>query len=190
MKIYTKSGDQGETSLLGGKRVSKTHLNVGAYGEVDELNSLLGVLETFLPPDYSEIITEINRIQSDLLGIGAWLALEPGSTPFETLPELRDESCVWLETSIDRMQGGLPGLKDFILPGGHPTAAWAQFARTVCRRAERKVVLLMESTGADGNREILVTAIKYLNRLSDYLFVLGRYCNHLQGVSDKLWKPC
>ncbi len=189
MKIYTKSGDQGETSLLGGERVSKAHPSVGAYGEVDELNSLLGVLETFLSPDCSETIAEIHRIQSDLLGIGAWLALDPCSSPIGTLPELNDKSCVWLEASIDRMQEELPGLKDFILPGGHLSAAWAQFARTVCRRAERRVVALVASTKADGNREVLVSAIKYLNRLSDYLFVLGRYCNHLQGVSDKLWKP-
>lgn len=191
MKIYTRAGDRGETSLLGGERVAKSHKRIEAYGDVDELNSVLGALAAALPGEHSELMDEIRNIQSNLLRAGAWLATTPDSPSASTLEEMPAERTKALEDAIDRMQGNLPGLRGFIIPGGRMAAAWAHLARTVCRRAERHVVLLSGQGGQSGQgkaakqlREIIV----YLNRLSDYLFVLARYCNKLMGVPDTLWK--
>jgi cob(I)alamin adenosyltransferase len=188
MKIYTGTGDRGKTSLFSGERVSKDDARVDAYGDVDELNSTLGALAAYLS-DEKELVDELERIQSDLLHVGAWIATHPDAASIESLEELSGERISFLEKAIDRLDQNLPALKGFILPGGHITAAWAHVARTVCRRSERKLVPLMKPSlkakAAMQYRNLLV----YLNRLSDYLFVLARYCNHMQGISDKLWKP-
>jgi cob(I)alamin adenosyltransferase len=176
MKIYTGGGDRGKTSLFSGERVNKSDLRVEAYGDVDELNSLLGALVAFLPSGETTLSGEIQRIQSDLLHIGAWLAVTPGSPASQ---ELQD---------ISREEEELPALKDFLLPGGHVSAAWAHVARAVCRRAERHVVRLLAETAEDETSLQLRGVVTYLNRLSDYLFVLARYCNKIQGQPDTIWK--
>ena len=187
MKIYTGSGDRGKTSLFSGERVSKSADRVEAFGDVDELNSLLGGLAAVLPAAHEELINEIQRIQSDLLDIGAWLATRPDSPVMADLEEITDERIQSLEQAIDRMEAGLSPLRSFLLPGGHISAAWAHVARTVCRRAERRVVHLF-SLGEEAESHSRVRGVlTYLNRLSDYLFVLARHCNLLHGISDTLW---
>jgi len=188
MKIYTGGGDRGKTSLFSGERVNKSDLRVEAYGDVDELASLLGALVTFLPSGETSLSGEIQRIQSDLLHVGAWLAVTPGSPASSELQSITQEHAKGLEAAIDRMEQELPALKDFVLPGGHVSAAWAHVARAVCRRAERHVVRLLAGTAEDENSLQLRGVITYLNRLSDYLFVLARYCNKIQGQTDRLWK--
>jgi cob(I)alamin adenosyltransferase len=188
MKIYTGSGDRGKTSLLSGERVSKADLRVEAYGDVDELNSILGGIVAALPPTEAELAKEIQKIQSVLLYIGACLAVTPGSPVSAELEEITEEDSKALEDAIDRIDGSLPPLKEFILPGGHISAAWAHLARAVCRRAERHVVNLSAiQTGTVGSEQ-LRHVIVYLNRLSDYLFVLARLCNKIHGISDTMWK--
>ena len=188
VKIYTGSGDGGKTSLFSGERVSKSDQRVEAYGDVDELNSVLGALISSLPPEEIELAKEIQQIQSDLLHIGAWLAITPGSSAAAELKEITKEQINTLEAAIDRIDRDLPTLMDFILPGGHISASWAHVTRSVCRRAERHVVWLLRGSGEDLVAEQLRTVIVYLNRLSDYLFVLARYCNKLQGISDTIWE--
>lgn len=187
MKIYTGTGDKGKTSLFGGERVSKNNARVDAYGDIDELNSILGALAAYLP-DEQGLIEELEQVQSDLMQLSAWLATTPDSAMIESLSEISEEQISFLEKAIDRLQKELPVLKGFILPGGHITAAWAHVARTVCRRSERKVVPLLnnlpEGKAAEQYRKLLA----YLNRLSDYLFVFARHCNYIFGLSDKLWK--
>jgi cob(I)alamin adenosyltransferase len=187
MKIYTGSGDRGKTSLFSGERVSKADLRVEAYGDVDELNSFLGGLVAALPPAEVELAEEIEQIQSVLLHIGARLAVKPGSPVSAELKEITQEHSKGLERAIDRIDEGLPTLKDFILPGGHISAAWAHLARAVCRRAERHVVNLSTIQTEIGDTEQLINVIVYLNRLSDYLFVVARLCNKIHGLSDTLW---
>lgn len=186
MKIYTGTGDKGKTSLFSGERISKDNARVDAYGDIDELNSILGALAAHLS-DEKELIEELRQIQSDLFQLSAWLATSPDSALIESLEEITAEQITFIEDAIDRLEEGLPVLKGFILPEGHTTASWAHVARTVCRRSERKVVPLLnnlpEGKAAEQYRKLFV----YLNRLSDYLFVLARHCNHIQGVSDKLW---
>lgn len=189
MKIYTRTGDRGRTSLFSGERVSKASCRVEAYGDVDELNSVLGALAASLAGDDARLLQAVERIQRDLFCIGGRLATTPDSAAFEDLPELEEAAVKRLEAEIDRMEEALPPLRGFILPGGHPSACWAHVARTVCRRAERHVVAVLEPTepGSDGAAPARLGI--YLNRLSDYLFVLARYCNHRQGVADILWEP-
>ena len=189
MKIYTKTGDRGNTSLFSGERVSKAARRVEAYGDIDELNSVMGLLTTTFSPEHSESLGEIRRIQSDLLCVGAWLATVPGSPSAKALPELDESHSEWLEGAMDRMQEDLSPLKGFLLPGGHAAAAWAHVARTICRRAERRVVALMESDEAGGTPDDFRPVITYLNRLSDYLFVLARHLNRIHEISDILWGP-
>jgi cob(I)alamin adenosyltransferase len=188
MKIYTGSGDRGKTSLLSGERVSKADLRVEASGDVDELNSLLGGVVASLPPREAELAEEIQKIQSVLLHIGACLSVTPGSPVSEELEEITEEHSRALEGAIDRIDGSLPTLKDFILPGGHISAAWVHLARAVCRRAERHVVNLSTIQTATHDSKQLRYVIVYLNRLSDYLFVLARLCNEIHGLSDAVWK--
>ncbi|CAB5122131.1 ATP:Cob(I)alamin adenosyltransferase (EC [Olavius algarvensis associated proteobacterium Delta 3] len=185
MKIYTGTGDQGKTSLFSGERVSKGNARIAAYGDVDELNSILGALAAAAPADHPEIQKEVEQIQSTLFQVGAWLATESESPSMAVLPEIPEREWKSLETAIDRMESKLPTLGGFILPGGHMSAGWAHVARTVCRRAERKVVVLSDTTDAP---DALQPVQVYLNRLSDYLFVLARYCNFLMGVADVPWK--
>ena len=185
MKIYTGTGDQGKTSLFSGERISKGNDRIAAYGDVDELNSTLGALAAAAPDSAPEIRTEIEQIQSTLFQVGAWLATDSESPSKDALKDMSENEWKALEAAIDRMEQDLPPLSGFILPGGHTAAAWAHVARTVCRRAERNVVALSDNTGTpDALQPVLV----YLNRLSDYLFVLARYCNFLMGIADIPWK--
>ena len=186
-KIYTGTGDRGMTSLFSGERVPKSFERVEAYGDVDELNSVLGVLVGALPEQISEVIEELKQFQSDLLHVGAWLATTPQSPSSASLVEITDKHVTLLEAAVDRLEGELPTLRNFIIPGGHPSSAWAHVARTVCRRAERHVVRLVLDA-PDAQTESLRGVIVFLNRLSDYLFVLARYCNFVMGVPDTLWK--
>lgn len=188
MKIYTGSGDKGKTSLFSGERVPKFAHRVEAYGEVDELNSVLGELIAILPEELQEESDEIRSIQSDLLHLGAWLAVTPDSPGTGDLQEITEVHIKKLENAIDRMESGLPELKGFLLPGGHISAAKAHVARTVCRRAERHVVRLSDTSDEAETSCQLRWVTAYLNRLSDYLFVLARHCNKLTGVADRQWK--
>jgi cob(I)alamin adenosyltransferase len=180
MKIYTKTGDAGNTSLLGGKRVSKCDPRIDAYGTVDELNAFIGLLRD---QRENESRTELlKEIQDRLFTIGATLASEPGKTNIKK-PDLHEEDLELLETEIDKMESLLPELRNFILPGGHQVVSYCHLARTVCRRTERKVIDLMQTEYVDE------TVVKYLNRLSDYLFVLGRMIAMEQGAEEVTWKP-
>jgi cob(I)alamin adenosyltransferase len=189
MKIYTGTGDRGKTSLFSGERVKKSHARIELCGDIDELNSVLGALAAVLPDDRSKTVEEIQHIQSFLLQIGAWFSTTPGSPVRAEVKIINESHIRCLETAIDRMEEMLPELKDFILPGGHLSAAWAHMARAVCRRVERNAVRLFEEIedkkAPDENKNTVVC----LNRLSDYLFVLARYCNLLSGVKDIPWKP-
>ncbi|HXH39172.1 MAG TPA: cob(I)yrinic acid a,c-diamide adenosyltransferase [Thermoanaerobaculia bacterium] len=175
MKIYTRTGDAGETSLFGGARVRKDDARIEAYGTVDELNSFIGVARASWPS--SPLDGPLHVIQSDLFDIGAHLA-SPGTSRFAG-PDAASVSA--LERAIDGMESELAPLKTFILPGGSIPAAQLHVARTVCRRAERLVVALRDDD------EATKASITYLNRLSDFLFVAARYANHQQGVADVPW---
>jgi cob(I)alamin adenosyltransferase len=187
MKIYTGAGDKGKTSLFSGERVTKADPRIEAYGDLDELNSILGALSAHLSAE-EELATELQQIQCDLFQGGAWLATNPDSAAMGALKEISAEQIAFLEKAIDRFEKELPALKSFILPGGHITAAWAHVARTVCRRCERKVVPLLGKMAKGKAAEPYQRLLVYLNRLSDYLFMLARQCNHIHGVSDKLLK--
>lgn len=176
MKIYTRTGDAGETSLFGGARVPKNDARIEAYGTVDELNSTIGVARAAAPPD--RVDQTLHDVQLDLFEIGAHLA-SPGTSRF---PGVEERRIAALETEIDAMESELEPLKTFILPAGSPQAATLHVARTVCRRAERLVVALHDDTAATRS------TIGYLNRLSDYLFVAARYANRRAGVEDVPWK--
>lgn len=178
MKIYTKTGDRGETSLFGGERVAKDALRIEAYGTVDELNSLLGVARSFKPG--IEVETILDKIQNDLFVLGADLATPPSATNANT-PRVELRHGEELEPIIDSLESKLRPLKAFILPGGPPAGAHLHLARTVCRRAERLVVKLSRAEGTVG------ASVVYLNRLSDLLFVLARYANHLDGADETEW---
>ncbi len=181
MKIYTKKGDGGLTSLIGGKKVSKHHLRIECYGTVDELNSCLGVLTAMKITDHGARAT-LAEIQDRLFVVGSCLACDPQAKM--ALPKLEGNDVALLEKEIDRMTSQLPELKSFILPGGSQAGAWCHVARCVCRRAERLVVALSQQDQVDG------IIIIYLNRLSDYLFVLARKINKDKRASEILWKPC
>lgn len=188
MKIYTGTGDRGKTSLFSGERVSKADARIDAYGDLDELNSILGALAAHLTAE-EKLVSELQQIQSGLFQAGAWLATHPDSAAIESLPDVPTQQIAFLENTIDRFEKELPMLKAFILPGGHITAAWAHIARTVCRRCERKVVPLINETPTEKSVEHYRRLLVFLNRLSDYLFMLARKCNHIHGVSDKPWRP-
>ncbi len=176
MKIYTKTGDSGQTGLLGGLRVAKDAPRIEAYGTVDELNAAIGIARSQAPPD--DIDRLLTQIQNTLFDLGAELATAGGH---HRKPAKISESHIeTLETEIDRFEAGLEPLKQFILPGGTPLAAHLHLARTICRRAERRVVTLV----AAENRELSPLIIVYLNRLSDLLFVLARSANAAAGEAD------
>ncbi|MBL7859319.1 MAG: cob(I)yrinic acid a,c-diamide adenosyltransferase [Cyclobacteriaceae bacterium] len=180
MKIYTKTGDQGTTSLFGGKRVSKSDLRIDTYGTVDELNSFIGLVrDQEVNQQRKNILVEI---QDRLFTIGSILATEPGNTKVK-IPALAETDIVFLETAIDEMESQLPPMKFFVLPGGHPSVSFCHVARTVCRRAERLTIALNHL------EPIETLVIKYLNRLSDYLFVLSRKMSHELGAEETPWKP-
>ena len=165
MKIYTKAGDLGKTSLIGGTRVPKSHIRIESYGTVDELNSFIGLLSDLVT--HTEIKTVLKEVQDRLFTVGSSLACDPDKEPSLKIPDLKEEDIAYLETLIDKMNEVLEPMKSFILPGGHQAISTAHIARCVCRRAERWCVNLQEE---DLFVEPLV--IKYLNRLSDYLFVM------------------
>ncbi len=175
MKIYTKTGDKGTTSLLGGTRVQKSDPRIEAYGTVDELNSSLGMLIVLFPKEEEFLL----NCQHKLFNIGSLLACEC-DVSFQ-LPTVTDEDILALEHKIDAYNNHLPLLKNFILPGGSKASAQAQICRTICRRAERRIIEL-----EGDNYEILV---KYLNRFSDFLFVLAREILFHEGKKEILWKP-
>lgn len=177
MKIYTRAGDDGETGLYGGQRVPKDAIRVQTYGTVDELNAALGVALTQI--DDAETRAVLSRIQGELFEVGADLA-----TPSErgdTIPRLNSDATARLEAEIDRFEAELPPLRHFILPGGSPGGAALHLARAVCRRAERHLVTLAFS------ETISPEVSRYLNRLSDYLFVLARLVNHRAGQTETEW---
>jgi cob(I)alamin adenosyltransferase len=181
-KIYTKTGDLGKTSLIGGTKVPKSHIRIEAYGTVDELNSYIGLVSDY--SENQEIKTFLKEIQDRLFTVGSSLACDPDKEPLMKIPDLKEEDVKVLEKEIDRMNEELPVMKNFILPGGHPAVSTAHITRCVCRRAERLCVNMQE-------HEVFVDAlvIKYLNRLSDYLFVLARYIGHLLNVEEIAWRP-
>ena len=186
MKIYTGSGDRGKTSLFSGERIDKGHLRIEAYGDVDELNSVLGWLAGVIPGQ-TELVGQITQIQSDLFRVGAWLATTSESPAARDLPSIDAGFHKPLEAAIDQMQDHLPQLNTFILPGGHLSASVAHVARAISRRAERHVVALAETFTPENSPEEYNYILVYLNRLSDYLFVLARYCNHINGSEDISW---
>ena len=179
MKIYTKTGDQGETVLFGGRRVPKSHLRVDAYGTVDELNSFIGLLCDSLESVHDKWI--LKKVQDRLFTLGSNLASDPKKNPIT--PDLFPEDLTLLEVEMDKMDAELPPLTNFILPGGHPAVSMCHVCRTVCRRAERLVVALHRKEPVEG------IIIEYLNRLSDYFFVLARKTGQSFNVPENIWKP-
>jgi cob(I)alamin adenosyltransferase len=180
MKIYTKTGDQGLTSLIGGTRVKKSHLRIETYGTIDELNAYIGLLGD--QPVNTARRSLIKEIQDRLFTVGASLASDPEKSNMK-IPDLHEEDITLLEKEIDNMQEQLPPLRAFVLPGGHPSVSFCHVARCVCRRAERLVIALAEDDF------VAVLVIKYLNRLSDYLFVLSRKITYELGIEEITWKP-
>jgi cob(I)alamin adenosyltransferase len=181
MKIYTKTGDTGKTSLIGGTRVPKHHIRIDAYGTVDELNSYIGMIRD-LTKENNHLNFILNEIQDRLFTIGSLLASDPEKSRMK-LPDLHESDVTLLEKEMDNMNELLPELKSFILPGGHTTASWCHLARCVCRRCERLV-----NHVADEN-EVPALVIVYLNRLSDYLFVLARKVLMEKKEPEVSWKP-
>ncbi len=167
-KIYTKTGDKGQTSLIGGTKVSKSNIKIEAYGTVDELNSIIGVVATYITDEV--LTTFIHKVQCDLFDIGALLA-EDSSKNKMPLPKVEENDITLIEKQIDSLDAHLPILKHFILPGGHISAAQTHLARCICRRAERRIVELSI------HEVVEPIIIKYLNRLSDFLFLLARKLN-------------
>jgi cob(I)alamin adenosyltransferase len=181
MKIYTKTGDKGTTSLIGGTKVPKSHLRIEAYGTVDELNSYIGLCRDLLPDETSRVV--LQEVQDRLFTIGSSLACDPVKEPKMKIPDLKEEDIVLLEKKIDGMNETMPVMKNFILPGGHPTVSHIHIARCICRRAERCCVRLeMENEETDS------IILKYMNRLSDYLFVLARFTAYQLNAAEIIWK--
>jgi cob(I)alamin adenosyltransferase len=178
MKIYTKTGDKGDTSLFSGGRVPKHHLRVESYGTIDELNSILGVVRSAKPSTKANIWLE--QVQNQLFHLGADLAT-PLDAKADWVVRVEAEQVEWLEQTIDEMTADLEPLSNFVLPGGTPAAAHLHIARTVCRRAERRVSALQQ------DEDISEYAIAYINRLSDWLFTLARYENKQAGESEAKW---
>ncbi len=181
-KIYTKTGDLGKTSLIGGTKVLKSHLRIETYGTVDELNSYIGLCNDLITDNHCKVV--LKEVQDRLFTIGSSLACDPDKEPLMKIPDLLEADILFLEKDIDRMMEILPPMKFFILPGGHPTVSTLHVARCVCRRAERICVQLQEE-----NIFVDPLVIKYLNRLSDHLFTLSRYIAHLLDVPEAPWIP-
>lgn len=178
-KIYTKTGDTGTTGLFGGKRLPKNHLRIEAYGTVDELNAHLGMVrDQFTEPAVRALLKDI---QDRLFTIGSNLASDPDKNM--QVPDIQPADIEALEQGMDEMDELLPELKNFILPGGHPAVSSAHIARCVCRRAERLTVALAQESRVEP------VVLQYLNRLSDYLFILARFIGHSKGVDEVVWAP-
>ncbi len=181
-KIYTKTGDKGTTSLIGGTKVSKAHRRIEAYGTVDELNSFIGLCRDHLKTE--PVPHVLQEVQDRLFTIGSALACDPEKEPKLKIPDLNEEDIIVLEKEMDKMNEILPPMRSFILPGGHIAASTLHVARCVCRRAERCCVRLQKK-----NEEIEPLIIIYLNRLSDYLFVLSRFVAFTLKAEEIPWKP-
>ena len=180
MKVYTKTGDKGDTSLFGGKRVPKYDLRINAYGTSDELNSWIGILrDQEIDTSYISVLIEI---QDRIFTLGSQLAADPDK-PKLKMPKLEEKDIQLLEKEMDIMSVDLPEMTNFTLPGGHTTVSYCHVARTVCRRCERLVVELARDETIDA------LIIQYLNRLSDYLFVLSRKITQDLGVKEAIWRP-
>lgn len=178
--IYTKTGDGGRTSLVGGTRVSKTDDRLEAYGTVDELNSFLGLLLTYLSDERDQ--TFVSRVQNELFVVGSYLATDQSTTQLRASSRVTPEQVESMEHEIDRLDAMLPPLNAFLLPGGSRGAAVCHVCRTVCRRAERRILALAKLA------EIAPELLAYVNRLSDYLFVLSRKMNHEDKKNEIFWK--
>jgi cob(I)alamin adenosyltransferase len=181
-KIYTKTGDAGKTSLIGGTKVPKSHIRIESYGTVDELNSYIGLCGDLIEDQACKVV--LKEVQDRLFTIGSSLACDPDKEPLMKIPDLLEDDVTNLENDIDRMMEALPPMKFFVLPGGHQAVSTLHIARCVCRRAERICVHMAEE-------DIFVDplVIKYLNRLSDHLFALSRYVAHLLQVPEVKWIP-
>ena len=188
MSIYTGRGDDGTTGLLSDERVPKNHERINAFGDVDELNAALGVLRSSLAEDEQGPENQLRRIQSDLLKIGAYLSAWRDSPILERLEKVTEEDVRFMERVIDSMENELPQLKGFLVYGGNPSASWSNFARAICRRAERKVVGLSIELKVGRPPKSMKYILIYLNRLSDYLFLLARKFNSLAGRPDDIWR--
>ena len=180
MKIYTKTGDKGTTALFGGKRVSKADLRIDTYGTIDELNSWIGMVRDLeVNQKRKDVLVEI---QDRLFTVGSILATEPGNTKVK-IPSLAEADILFLEKEIDAMDAALPPMRFFVLPGGHIAISHCHVARTVCRRSERLIIAL------HAQESVPDEVIKYINRLSDYLFVLSRMVAHELRAEETPWKP-
>lgn len=180
LKIYTKTGDKGQTSLIGGTRVPKHHIRIESYGTVDELNSYIGLIRDQQIDQHSKSI--LIEIQDRLFTIGSSLASDPDKSKMK-IPDLKETDIELLEKEMDEMDKTLPEMKSFVLPGGHTTVSYCHLARCVCRRAERLTIHLSEDSF------VADLVIKYLNRLSDYLFVLSRKLSQDLNAKEIPWKP-
>jgi cob(I)alamin adenosyltransferase len=192
MKIYTRTGDTGQTSLFSGERVNKDHLRIEAYGSLDELNSSIGITlslinilknQSNMTVFCEDLSKKLIQVQNTLFVLGSHLATVKQES-IKKLPSIDDLNITWFETDMDQMNAGLPALTNFILPGGGRISAQLHFSRTICRRAERLVVSIQQE------EKIHENIIKYLNRLGDWLFVLARHANQAEGHTDQIWaKP-
>ncbi|QJW90938.1 cob(I)yrinic acid a,c-diamide adenosyltransferase [Spirosoma taeanense] len=181
MKIYTKTGDSGQTALIGGRRVSKADLRIDTYGTVDELNSWIGLVrDQSVNAGRRELLKEI---QDRLFTVGAELATDPEKAPKRAMPAVVPDDVTLLEQAMDEMDAALPELRAFVLPGGHEAVSFCHLARTVCRRAERLVIALNDESPVDA------LVLQYLNRLSDYLFVLSRKMTQELKAEEVAWQP-
>ena len=181
MKIYTKNGDRGKTSLIGGKKVSKHDLQVEAYGSIDELNSFIGLLKDYSKND--EVNQVLFKVQLKLFTIGSILAQENTSSNSVILEKLNisAKDTNFIELQIDKLEKKLPKLSKFIIPGGHKLVSYCHVSRSICRRAERKITKLSDSVKLDSN------ILPYINRLSDFLFVLSRYFSKELDIKESYW---
>ena len=178
MKIYTRKGDSGHTSLIDGDRVNKHNLSVDAYGTIDELNSFLGLLKDYIKDDKIKDI--LNKIQIKLFSIGSILASGKNKNISEKV-KIEKKDVEYIELEIDRLNKDLPELKNFVIPGGHKTSSYSHVCRSICRRAERKISELNNKSSVNSN------ILAYVNRLSDFFFVLSRFLKHSDNVSESHW---
>ena len=179
-KIYTKTGDKGQTSLIGGTRVPKHHIRIESYGTVDELNSYIGLVKDQQIDAHSQAM--LQEIQDRLFTIGSSLASDPEKSKMK-IPDLKEEDVTLLEKEMDKMDEFLPEMRSFVLPGGHTTVSYCHIARCICRRAERNTIHLAEENF------VAPLVVQYLNRLSDYLFVLSRFLTYQLNAKETPWKP-
>jgi cob(I)alamin adenosyltransferase len=186
-RIYTRTGDAGETALGTGERVSKASLRIEAYGTVDETNAAVGLVRLHTHDQrLAPLDAMLARIQNELFDLGADLCMpDRGHKPEHEPLRMTAGQAARLEKEIDTLNAQLAPLRSFVLPGGHPAAAFLHQARTICRRAERLMVALRHA----GNEPVSAAALAYVNRLSDFLFVAGRWANHVSGAGDVLWEP-